>query len=78
MYSRKKQLEEIPEQPTAVWQCTKEGCNGWMRDEFAFEVVPTCIQCDSEMQRGTRMLPLLVNTSSDPKSLKKGIPISDR
>jgi hypothetical protein len=78
MYSRKKQLEEIPEELTAIWLCTKDGCNGWMRDNFAFEAVPTCRQCASEMQRGTKMLPLLVNTNSDQKSLKKGVQIGDQ
>lgn len=76
MYSRKKPVEEIPEEPTAIWQCTKEDCNGWMRDNFSFEAVPICRQCASPMERGTKMLPLLVNTN-DPKSLKKGVPIVD-
>lgn len=75
MYSRKKSFEDIPEELTAIWSCTNEGCNGWMRDNFAFEAVPTCRQCESPMERGTKMLPLLVNTNQDQKSLKKGVQI---
>ncbi|EFM10481.1 MULTISPECIES: cold-shock protein [Paenibacillus] len=63
MYSRKKPVEEIPEEETAVWLCTNDDCNGWMRDNFAFEAVPTCSQCSSPMVNGTKSLPVLVNTS---------------
>lgn len=75
MYSRKKLLEDIPEELTAIWSCTNEGCNGWMRDNFAFEAVPTCPQCQSQMVKSTKMLPLLINTNQDQKSLKKGVRI---
>ncbi|MBW7476055.1 cold-shock protein [Paenibacillus oenotherae] len=75
MYSRKKSLEEIPEELTAIWSCSNEGCNSWMRDNFAFEAVPTCRQCSSPMVSSTKMLPLLVNTNSNQKALKKGVQI---
>ncbi|TBL76029.1 cold-shock protein [Paenibacillus thalictri] len=61
MYSRKRPMEEVPEELTSVWICEKEDCIGWMRDNFTFETVPTCLQCSSPMIRGTKMLPLLVN-----------------
>jgi hypothetical protein len=77
MYSRKKSTEEIPEEATAVWLCSNDSCNGWMRDNFAFEAVPTCRQCQSPMVSGTKNLPLLVNTNRDQKDSKKGVPISD-
>jgi hypothetical protein len=71
VYFRKK-LEDIPEENTSIWTCEKEGCNGWMRDNFAFECAPTCHVCHSPMVSSVKMLPLLVNTNSDLKSLKKG------
>ncbi|MEF3304355.1 cold-shock protein [Paenibacillus sp. GYB003] len=74
MFSRKKQIEEVPEQLTAIWQCTNDECNGWMREEFAFEAEPTCRQCASPMQRNSRMLPMLVNTSGDQRAIKLSIP----
>lgn len=77
MYSRKKSLEEIAEEMTDIWSCTNEECNGWMRDNFAFETVPTCRQCHSPMTKSTKMLPLLVNTNKDQKSMKKGTQISE-
>jgi hypothetical protein len=75
MYFRKKSLEELPQESTPVWCCTKEGCMGWMRDNFAFEQVPTCTQCFSPMVSGTKMLPSLVNTNLNFKSMKKGVMI---
>lgn len=75
MYFRKKSLEDIPEENTAVWSCTKEGCTGWMRDNFAFETMPTCRQCMSTMTRSIKMLPLIVNSNGDLKALKKGVQI---
>ncbi len=62
MFSRKRPIEEIPEQLTAIWQCTKDDCNGWMREDFTLESEPTCRQCTSPMERNTRMLPLLTGT----------------
>ncbi|MEI7028183.1 cold-shock protein [Paenibacillus sp. y28] len=76
MYSRKKSFEVVPEEETAIWLCTNDGCNSWMRDDFSFEVVPTCRQCQSPMVSGTKALPLLVNTSKNQKDLKKGVQIT--
>ncbi|MFD1775460.1 cold-shock protein [Paenibacillus rhizophilus] len=76
MNYRKKPLEEIPEENTAVWSCTNDDCNGWMRDNFSFDVAPTCPLCHAPMEQGMRMLPQLFNSNGDPKSLKKGISIS--
>lgn len=76
MYFRKKSLEDIPEENTRIWSCKKEGCKGWMRDNFAFDYVPTCRQCHSPMVSSLKMLPLLVNSNGDLKLLKKGVRIS--
>ena len=76
MYFRKKSLEDIPTEDTAIWSCTQECCTGWMRDNFAFEYVPTCWQCNSPMTRSMKILPLLVNKNFDMKAIKKGITIT--
>lgn len=75
MYFRKKALEDLPQEDTAIWSCTKEGCTGWMRDNFAFQYVPTCWQCNSPMTRSMKILPMLVNTNHEMKEIKKGISI---
>lgn len=62
-YSRKKPMEDLPEEITAVWSCTNEECNGWMRDNFAFSTQPRCVQCNSLMEKGERMLSIVANTS---------------
>lgn len=72
MNYRKKSLEEIPQADTTVWSCTKEGCNGWIRDNFAFEHIPTCRLCSSPMVADTKLLPLIVNSNGDLKAIKKG------
>lgn len=72
---RKKYVEDFPEENTQIWSCTKEGCKGWMRDNFAFENKPNCCLCLSPMAREMRMLPLLVNTNDDLKAMKKGVQI---
>lgn len=64
MYSRKRTIEEVPEELTVIWACTKPGCNGWIRDNFKFEDTPVCRQCQSPMTRSSRMLPTLVNYNS--------------
>ncbi|WCF08579.1 cold-shock protein [Paenibacillus thiaminolyticus] len=70
MNYRKKPVEEIPVENTAIWSCMNEDCNGWMRDNFAFDLEPTCPMCSSAMARDMKMLPLLVNTNGDSKSKK--------
>lgn len=74
MYYRAKQ-EEVPEDLTAIWACTNEGCKGWMRDNFAFEHAPTCRLCKHEMTSTTKMLPLLSNSNGNLKAIKKGVQI---
>jgi hypothetical protein len=71
MYSRKHQVEEIPEELTDIWSCSSDSCNSWMRDNFAFEVEPVCTQCQSPMTKDTKMLPQLTNNNSDHKYAKK-------
>ncbi|WP_239616352.1 cold-shock protein [Cohnella mopanensis] len=68
-YSRKKPLEDIPNELTAIWACSDENCKGWMRDNFAFAIAPVCSLCQSPMVRSERMLAAIVNTS--PNQLKK-------
>lgn len=70
MHYRKKPEEEIPQEDTAVWLCTQEGCSGWMRDNFTFDQSPVCWQCNSPMVSSFKLLPLLVNTN-DYKSRHK-------
>ncbi|WP_315899214.1 cold-inducible protein YdjO-related protein [Paenibacillus cremeus] len=49
----------VQEQETSVWICIKEECKGWVREDFSFNKVPNCALCDSEMVRGTKVLPIL-------------------
>ena len=63
MYSRKKTFEELPQAMTAVWSCTRDDCNGWMRANFSFEDEPDCPKCHSAMVSEMRSLPVLINTS---------------
>jgi hypothetical protein len=64
MYNtRKKGQEDIVLEPTPIWSCTDENCNGWMRANFVFATVPVCPQCQSEMIKGERMLAAVTNTS---------------
>ncbi len=76
MYFRRKSLEDLPQENTKIWACRKEGCKGWIRDNFAFEYVPTCHLCHSPMISSVKMLPLLANSNIDMKSLNKGRQIS--
>ncbi|WP_223068063.1 cold-shock protein [Paenibacillus caui] len=75
MNYRKKTFEEIPEEPTPIWSCTNESCNGWMRDNFTFDYTPVCPLCSASMEKGTKVLPLLVNNNTEMKALKKGVSI---
>jgi ABC-type ATPase with predicted acetyltransferase domain len=61
--SRRKPQDDIPEEITAIWSCANEKCNGWMRDNFAFSIQPTCPQCRSVMMKCEKKLSVLVNTS---------------
>ncbi|GGA31227.1 cold-shock protein [Paenibacillus physcomitrellae] len=77
MNYRKKTLEEIPQELTSIWSCTSDGCNGWMRDNFAFDYTPVCPLCSASMEKGTKVLPLLVNNNGNIKDLKKGVNIQN-
>ncbi|WP_418303186.1 cold-inducible protein YdjO-related protein [Paenibacillus yonginensis] len=54
---------DLPEEMTAIWSCTNENCNGWMRDNFVLLNQPICGQCSSLMEKSEKMLPILANTS---------------
>ncbi|UJF33454.1 cold-shock protein [Paenibacillus hexagrammi] len=75
MYSRKKPMEEVPVENTPIWSCTEDSCKGWIRDNFAFESIPTCPLCSSAMVRSEKLLPVLTNTSTYQKPVKKGASI---
>lgn len=62
-YSKKRSLEQIPEELTAIWSCSDKNCNGWMRDNFVLSIPPICPQCQSEMVKSEKMLAAIVNTS---------------
>ncbi|WP_199620317.1 cold-shock protein [Paenibacillus alkalitolerans] len=76
-YSRKRALEDIPNEMTSIWSCTKEDCNGWMRDDFSFEAMPCCPQCKSPMINSVKSLPILINSNQDLKHLKKTVPVNE-
>jgi len=67
--SRKKNVEEVPTELTAIWSCSNEQCNGWMRDNFTFSLSPICPQCHSVMVQQEKVLEVVENTS--PVSSKK-------
>lgn len=71
MNFRKKVVEEVPEEDTRIWLCENDGCKCWMRDNFALDQEPTCPICNSPMVKGTRMLPVLENSSYDMRSKGK-------
>jgi len=62
-HSRKRPLEDLPEELTAIWSCPDENCRGWMRDNFVFSIVPVCSLCQSKMVKGEKMLTVVINTS---------------
>ncbi|MFC5700789.1 cold-shock protein [Cohnella faecalis] len=75
MYNRKKISEELPQEETLIWSCVSESCKGWIRDNFAFDTVPTCPLCKSAMEKTTRMLPQLENHGHNQKSPTNGVKI---
>jgi len=62
-------MDDTPEKLTAIWLCTNEKCNGWMRDNFVLLVQPICVQCNSFMEKGEKMLSIVANTS--PNQFKR-------
>ncbi|MGF7032417.1 ribosomal protein L37AE/L43A [Paenibacillus mucilaginosus] len=75
MYFRRQSMEDIPQEQTKIWSCSKDGCKGWMRDNFAFEYTPTCPICHSLMVTRQKLLPILDNSNVNLKLLKKGVQI---
>lgn len=64
MNYRRKWVEPVPEQDTAIWSCSHEDCNGWMREGFSFEdEEPACPLCSSPMVSDTRLLPVLESSA---------------
>ncbi|WP_336433218.1 cold-shock protein [Ferroacidibacillus organovorans] len=76
LYFRKEAAEEVIQEITSVWLCTKESCNGWMRDNFAFDESPACGLCQSPMVKDTKLLPQLQNLSMDMKVSRRGVKIN--
>ncbi|WP_281887100.1 cold-shock protein [Paenibacillus sp. YYML68] len=75
MYFRKPSLDQLPHEETKIWCCSKDNCKGWMRDNFAFDVTPTCPLCQAPMESGFKQLPIVDNSNDlrHPKQLKKGV-----
>ncbi|XEC97770.1 cold-shock protein [Paenibacillus tarimensis] len=59
IYYSKKQVEPIPEEQTAIWTCSKDGCGCWMRSDFSFQAEPVCPICNSAMSEDMKLLPVL-------------------
>jgi hypothetical protein len=76
MYFRRKPLEDLIQENTKVWACPNEECKAWIRDNFSFEYVPTCTNCQSPMISSLKMLPVISNSNKNMKSLHKGRLIS--
>ncbi|PYI54462.1 cold-inducible protein YdjO-related protein [Paenibacillus flagellatus] len=72
MNKRRRFTEELPLEETEIWSCTNDGCNGWMRDDFAFDHTPTCRLCLSPMTRTMKMVPAIAGPSGGAKPLKSG------
>ena len=70
-YHWNKRMENLPEEMTAIWSCTNDDCNGWMRDSYSFDDVPSCPQCKSAMIKGAKMLPILLSSAEELKQRKK-------
>ncbi|PLR78408.1 cold-shock protein [Bacillus sp. V3-13] len=61
-FGRKKDIEVVTEE-TKIWECTSNGCNAWVRDNFKSSETPLCPICNSEMSQGTKLLQVIVNSS---------------
>jgi hypothetical protein len=53
----KRNEEVVPEVETAIWSCTSDTCNVWMRKDFSFDSEPLCPICQSPMEQGVKELP---------------------
>lgn len=63
-YYNNKREEPLPSEDIETWECVDEGCNGWMRKDFATGDSPSCPFCKSEMESGTRYINFLKNNNS--------------
>lgn len=70
-YSRKRPMADLLCEVTPIWSCTKDGCNGWMRENYTFQESPTCSQCLSPMIRTTREIPVLTGSGFGIKTEMK-------
>ncbi|WJH32522.1 cold-shock protein [Paenibacillus sp. CC-CFT747] len=68
MYNKRIPLEDLPHEETKVWTCRDETCKGWIRDNFAFEHVPSCPLCHSAMVSSVKRLPSVANSSKGQKT----------
>ncbi|WP_019241790.1 MULTISPECIES: cold-inducible protein YdjO-related protein [Bacillus] len=61
MYFSKKQQEvdEVIIEDTHVFACASDGCNGWMRMQFASDD-SSCPLCGSNMNEEIRQLPKII------------------
>lgn len=60
-YFNKSNQEPLPKDDISTWECTQDGCNGWMRKNFASSH-PSCPLCGNEMISGTRHITVLANS----------------
>ncbi|MFB5268853.1 cold-inducible protein YdjO-related protein [Paenibacillus enshidis] len=54
---RKSTTENMVE--AVVWNCSEQGCNGWMRQQFTLEKQPECPHCGSSMSLDKKLVPSL-------------------
>ncbi|GGG16596.1 cold-shock protein [Paenibacillus abyssi] len=59
MYFSKKSKEPLELVQTSIWMCCEDECFGWMRENFSFDKEPLCPLCSSNMEKKTKMLPIL-------------------
>ncbi|SFI81228.1 Cold-inducible protein YdjO [Paenibacillus sp. UNC496MF] len=78
MYNSRKRIPvEYPTEMTAIWSCTKDDCNGWMRQRYSFEDSPVCAQCGSPMEACEKELPILYDSGLDRKAAEKNSKTKD-
>ncbi|OES43835.1 cold-shock protein [Domibacillus iocasae] len=62
-YYSKNRTEPLPNVDIDTWECTSDGCKGWMRKNFSEDDSPSCPFCGSEMENGTRHTNSLQNNT---------------
>ncbi|MDZ5711871.1 cold-inducible protein YdjO-related protein [Jeotgalibacillus haloalkalitolerans] len=60
---QRKPTEEIQKEQTDVWECSADGCNVWMRDNFSVkgQEKQECPICGSDMVKGSRNIEVVPN-----------------